>query len=519
MENTQTSILGYVLEHIDEHGIYRGGALIDDPTPSLPRPLGSDDAYIYTADMPADVDGAEAVCSILLAYAEEPSAAARAVLEEALIKILCVSVCDPLVEMLSEDELPEELLTLAEDWLYTSHKRELVKYAIVLLAIFGLEKLRREHSDNLWDDLVNLCRCEEFTFFLTFAYRINNIKPQSELWELVRCTKGWGRIFTMYDIECASEEDEVWLLRHGCEIDIDYAPICLIVMRKGQITHHLAKKQLDYQTYRGCLLIVNNFVMMLDRYYIGKNNPSYIDISGIDTVKLISEVLRHAERYADKPSELIGIINLSIGLQRLITESNWTALPANTCHELVGRCEKLIYSRDWQDEVQEQLFKVDGGVDYTIAEFAFEMDIDIWERLFAYLAQHPLESGLFPYLLGFENDDRPKKVLDFIEKNIHTYTQSETALLIPLKYLEAHPGTGIPIITAALTSIYDWPRGAASIILEEWGHEQLTPSLRAALITARRLSQHPLITMRIDALLENKPFNVSTMLEQLGNKN
>jgi hypothetical protein len=43
--------------------------------------------------------------------------------------------------------------------------------------------------------------------------------------------------------------------------------------------------------------------------------------------------------------------------------------------------------------------------------------------------------------------------------------------------------------------------------------------LRAALITARRLSQHPLITMRIDALLENKPFSVATMLEQLGNKN
>ena len=47
-----------------------------------------------------------------------------------------------------------------------------VKYAIVILAVFGLEKLRKEHSENLWDDLVDLCRCEEFTFFLTFAYRI-----------------------------------------------------------------------------------------------------------------------------------------------------------------------------------------------------------------------------------------------------------------------------------------------------------------------------------------------------------
>ena len=119
--------------------------------------------------MPPDLPGAEAVCSMLLAYADEPSATAKAVLEEALIKILCVSVCDPLVELLSEDEVPEPLLALAEDWLYTAHKRELVKYAIVILAVFGLEKLRKEHSENLWDDLVDLCRCEEFTFFLTFA--------------------------------------------------------------------------------------------------------------------------------------------------------------------------------------------------------------------------------------------------------------------------------------------------------------------------------------------------------------
>ena len=160
MDKNEHSIFAYVMDQLDENGIYQGGALIDDPTPSLPRPLGSDDAYIYTAEMPPDLPGAEAVCSMLLAYADEPSATAKAVLEEALIKILCVSVCDPLVELLSEDEVPEPLLALAEDWLYTAHKRELVKYAIVILAVFGLEKLRKEHSENLWDDLVDLCRCE-----------------------------------------------------------------------------------------------------------------------------------------------------------------------------------------------------------------------------------------------------------------------------------------------------------------------------------------------------------------------
>ena len=97
--------------------------------------------------------------------------------------------------------------------------------------------------------------------------------------------------------ECTTEEEEIWLLRHGCEIEIDYAPICLVVMRKGQLLHHLHKEQLDYKTYRGCLLIINNFIMMLDRYYIGNSDPTYIDISGIDSKTLISELLRHAERY------------------------------------------------------------------------------------------------------------------------------------------------------------------------------------------------------------------------------
>ena len=120
------------------------------------------------------------------------------------------------------------------------------------------------------------------------------------------------------------------------------------------------------------------------------------------------------------PADLIGIINISIGLQKLITDSNWAALPSNASHELVSRCEKLIYSRDWYEEVQAQLFKEDGSVNYTTAEFAFELDIDIWERLFDYLKQHPLESALFPYLLGFENDERPRKSIDFYRKK-HQY--------------------------------------------------------------------------------------------------
>ena len=37
MDKNEHSIFAYVMDQLDENGIYQGGALIDDPTPSLPR--------------------------------------------------------------------------------------------------------------------------------------------------------------------------------------------------------------------------------------------------------------------------------------------------------------------------------------------------------------------------------------------------------------------------------------------------------------------------------------------------
>ncbi|MFQ9935065.1 MAG: hypothetical protein ACLRXQ_02285 [Phascolarctobacterium faecium] len=63
-------------------------------------------------------------------------------------------------------------------------------------------------------------------------------------------------------------------------------------------------------------MIINNFIMMLT-VTILETVIQHIDISGIDSKTLISELLRHAERYDKTPADLIGIINISIGLQSL----------------------------------------------------------------------------------------------------------------------------------------------------------------------------------------------------------
>ena len=50
-----------------------------------------------------------------------------------------------------------------------------------------------------------------------------------------------------------------------------------------------------------------------------------------------------------------------------------------------------------------------------------------------------------------------------------------------MRYLVHNPGLGEKIIIAALTAMYDWPRGIACSVLNEWGLEFITEPIRNAL--------------------------------------
>ena len=42
------SIFKFVQDHINEEGRFTADFLPDDPSPTVPRPLGAEDAYYYT---------------------------------------------------------------------------------------------------------------------------------------------------------------------------------------------------------------------------------------------------------------------------------------------------------------------------------------------------------------------------------------------------------------------------------------------------------------------------------------
>lgn len=61
--------------------------------------------------------------------------------------------------------------------------------------------------------MLRIAHCEEFTFAFLYSCRVTNFNPQNAIWELIRCTSGWGKVFSITDCHCRDEEDRLWLLQ------------------------------------------------------------------------------------------------------------------------------------------------------------------------------------------------------------------------------------------------------------------------------------------------------------------
>ena len=273
----------------------------------------------------------------------------------------------------------------------------------------------------------------------------------------------------------------------------------------------LQKPAIDEELYQGALHALNNYLeFLLD---IDTENDSLADLAVINTYGLLREILRHAEKYADSIENLVGIINLSNNLQRLADENRWETLDANKCHLLISVAEKIIYSKDWLPEIKEKLLNPDGSINFLAADFAYALNIDIWNTLAELLYKEPKATKLYEYLLATDNNERYEEILNFARQHITAYKEDEHALPPIIKALETRPGSGEDLLIQALTSLYDWPRSCALDVLDAWGVEYLSPPIKAALLKALDLAQHTLLTLRIKSLLDNKVFDLEGVVK------
>ena len=500
----QETIYNYIITHLDEHGRFTEANLCDATNETIPRPLGSEDAFYYSITIESNLPLAQHLAETLRNYITEPSQSKLSTLYEQLNGQIFAAYCDPFTEAFPADNMNIAAYELARRFFYNAQNREQVKFALLLFGLHGMKNIC-ESEPVLWQDILKVAHCEEFTFPFLLACRISSFTPQSAVWELIRCTNGWGKIFAISDCKCQDIDEQLWLLENGTDISVEYPPLSIKFIQETHL-EDLLEEELTYEQYKGAVIIVGNYLLLLNHTPIKSIEASF-DITSINLNILLTLILKQAEQHIQHPEDMLDMISYAETLRSLAEDNNLSQLSQNQCQLLIAAFENIIYSKDITGEITDNLIK-DDTVNYTLCDLAVELEMDIWPQLFDYWKKHPLEIALFPYLLSYENAGRPQQVLKLITRHLPEYMVEASSLLIPLRYLSLHPGQGESIICAALTSIYDLTRGITCSMLEEWPPELISPAIRDALMEGRRLSNNDVVTARIDCLLQGKKFHI-----------
>ncbi|MEF2911937.1 MAG: hypothetical protein U0O09_06965, partial [Phascolarctobacterium sp.] len=167
------TIYQYVNSHLDEHGRFTATNLCDDRYATIPRPLGSEDAFHYTMGNLPNPKSASVLLKLLQAYLNEPTTQQRSKLYNELKGMAFAEYCDPFIEALDQNDINSVAFDLARRFFYNADGREQVKFALLLFGMYGMEKICQQEP-KLWQDLLRIAHCEDFTFAFLYSCRVTN---------------------------------------------------------------------------------------------------------------------------------------------------------------------------------------------------------------------------------------------------------------------------------------------------------------------------------------------------------
>lgn len=107
------TIYQYVNSHLDEHGRFTATNLCDDRYATIPRPLGSEDAFHYTMGNLPNPKSASVLLKLLQAYLKEPTTQQRSKLYNELRGMAFAEYCDPFIEALDQNDINSVAFDLA----------------------------------------------------------------------------------------------------------------------------------------------------------------------------------------------------------------------------------------------------------------------------------------------------------------------------------------------------------------------------------------------------------------------
>lgn len=515
-----TSLFTFVMEHIGRDGVYDETRLPDQK--ELPYTWGNEDAELFSPhEGPAIEMAKQEVSMCLKAWLTIPSAGNKEALYSLVLSTPMIMIFKSLSKELLKEKLSFELVKLADEWLHEAQHREVIKFAYLLCGVIGLDKIRTLYSRKLYDDLFKMAICEEFTLYLCMACYFSHIRPQQKVWYLLRHTNGWGKAITLSLADFNTEKQQMWLLMHGLELRIFWPPLAPLIIMGSKLPQRLQVPSCTYDFYKHAMNAISQYLLFLtpdesqEHYKFGTLLPRQFNFSVLD---LITDILRLAEPFMDNPKNITDVMSIAEWLRGVLADENWDLLEPNTCHLLLGKCEQIIYQRDWLPVINEKLFDENGVLDADVAELASGIDVDIWDRVYTYLCEHPNDHNAISFCLHPYHDEdlsdpdlpavtklRVQKIIDYINKNEIQLVKDDTSLSMVTSFLEDYSGSCASLLILALSSLSEPIRGIAALTLTHWDASDLTPAIKLALVKAQHLNQNFFTRLVIDTLLSPTP--------------
>lgn len=492
------SIFHFIQSHLDENGFFTAPTLPDENPYGRIWQHGNADAYYYTAEKSDNIEDGSKLLRLLRAYLTEPIQVRRQALYTNLNDMSMAEYCDFFVSGFDQDEMNGSCFDLARRFFYNSLHREPLKFAMLLFGIYGMQKIH-DYDPELWRDILTAAHCEEFTFSFFYACHLTNYSNQKAVWELLGCTKGWGKIFAIIDCQCPDDDHRLWLLKSINDVITDYLPISVKLIQVTRLDKFLQQTVIDLTCYQNALQIIGSLLILLLHSKPSDIREHY-NLSEINIYDMLKNLLRHAEYLPLATADLLDISALATAMRRLLEKHSFYLLTPNQLQELIAACDAQLYVTDWHAVLEKHLVK-DEQINYPLIDLAFEIEIDLWQKVYDLWLRRPEEYKLLPYLFIFCDDEQHAAALKQLTKIMPLYAANKEALLTALNYLNLPQGEGEAIFCAALTSIYEDVRIMVCEQLGGWDKEALTPAIKAALKQAYSTSADEIAKEYIHCLL------------------
>ena len=370
------------------------------------------------------------------------------------------AIIDWIIE--NQDILDKQLFfRFATAMMMLGRNTETVKLGIVLWGTTDVDSF-----PEVLDVLLKLAVCDEFTFFVNDA--IGNVKEANDIrFKIAQKVNGWGKIFTVGELEPENDDILEWLITQGCENTVDYSYLAYPISKKIEIEKILKRDSLTEEEflglgkiiigllneehflgiskYKNSIEILTMYIRFLEENYSGK----------IDYYKVPIEIARYYTTSGTRDND--DELNLMLYLK------NMFALP---------RIEMIIISALNSDSVE----------DYKIAMSIIEYynKKELYDVVYTKFKKDPLKFSLSFYYL-MQNRSAQEEIVDQIISNLNSskYLFEPTSVIgvndneiMAMTYivsvLKYYPFCGLRLLMIGLRCNSMYPRNAALNTIEEW---------------------------------------------------